>query len=71
MSETSSFVSVQYEVAAPFNGKTVHQINVNYYFAYRGRWIDVHISVIEPNSDDLEIIDDFGRSLKYGSGSGG
>jgi len=39
---------------------------VNYYFAYSGRWIDVHISIIAPSDQDSQVVTAFDRSLSYG-----
>jgi hypothetical protein len=36
------------------------------YFVYRGKWVDVHISVIVPTKEDEEIFAAFDRSLRYG-----
>ena len=65
VSERPAFVRVQYDLEIPFEGKKIRQRNVNYFFAYRGRWIDVHISVIEPTPQDQAIFDRFDSSLSY------
>jgi hypothetical protein len=39
--------------------------NINYYFAFRGKWIDVHVSVIQPTPADAAILDAFEASLDY------
>jgi len=67
MSEGQSFVRVQYDILAPFEGGQIRQRNVNYYFAFRDRWIDVHISVIKPTADDDALFAAFDKSLRYGS----
>ena len=40
--------------------------HVNYFFACRGRWMDVHISVAQPTAADEDIFRAFDRSLSYG-----
>jgi hypothetical protein len=57
------FVRVTYEIEAPFEGRTVHQKNANYYFAFRGTWVDVHVSVIEPEEGDDAVLQNFEKTL--------
>jgi hypothetical protein len=66
ISETSKYVRVQYDIVTEFQGKPIRQLNVNYYFAYSGEWIDLHISIIAPSQQDSEVIAAFDRSLSYG-----
>ena len=40
--------------------------NANYYFAFHGRWVDVHISKSMPAKDDAELFAAFEESLSYG-----
>ena len=70
MSETPRYVRVQYDVVVEFQGKPIRQTNVNYYFAFNGKWMDVHISMIAPTEGDAEVITAFDRSLDYGLGDG-
>ena len=39
--------------------------NVNYYFAFKGRWIDVHISKLPRGRDDEQIFAAFEKNLSY------
>lgn len=64
-SETSKFVSVQYDIVSEFRGKPIRSANINIYFVFRGKWVDVHVSIIEPTAADLAILDEFGKSLDY------
>jgi hypothetical protein len=64
-SETERFVRVQYDIVTDFEGKPIRQKNVNYYFAFKGRWIDVHISIIAPTEEDERIFRGFDESLSY------
>jgi hypothetical protein len=66
VAETPKFVRVQYDIETTFQGQKIHQRNVNYYFAYHGRWVDVHISIIEPAASDQAIFDRFDSGLSYG-----
>jgi len=66
MSETDKYVRVQYDIVAPLAGKPMRLKNVNYYFIFRGRWVDVHISVGEPAAADEMVFNTFDESLKYG-----
>jgi hypothetical protein len=57
---------VQYDIVSEFRGRPVRQRHVHYYVAFRGKWIDVHISIIEPSEEDAGIFAAFDRSLSYG-----
>ena len=46
-------------------GQPIRQRHVHYYFAFRGKWVDVHISIIVPSKEDEEIFAAFDRSLRY------
>jgi hypothetical protein len=65
VSDQPKFVRVQYDLETKFEGQTIRQRNVNYYFANRGKWIDVHISVIVPEPADQKIFDAFDAGLAY------
>ena len=65
-SNAAKYVRVQYDIVAELQGQPIRQRNVNYYIAYRGEWIDVHISIIEPTQDDAKIFAAFDTSLSYG-----
>jgi hypothetical protein len=65
VSERPAFVRVQYDLETKFEGQTIRQRNVNYYVAYRGRWIDIHISMVMPEPADQKIFDAFDAGLAY------
>lgn len=67
--ETAAYVRVQYDVVAEIGGKRFKQKNINYYSAFRGKWIDVHISIVEPTKDDESTVAAFDKSLRYGDRS--
>jgi hypothetical protein len=39
--------------------------NVNYYFAYKGRWVDLHISKLPFAKDDEKLFASFDQLLAY------
>ena len=55
------FVKVTYKVTV---GDTAG-INVNYYFAFQDRWIDLHVSRFPAAPDDAEKFAAFEKSLVY------
>lgn len=65
-SENPTYVRVQYDLVTEFEGKPIRSRNVNYYFTYRGKWTDVHISIVQPTKADEEVFAAFDRSLSYG-----
>jgi len=66
VSETSKYVRGQYDVVMEYQGKTIRHRNVNYYFVFNDKWVDVHISIIAPTEKDDAIFAVFDRSLSYG-----
>lgn len=62
ISNTDKFYRVEYDVTAG----TLAQHNVNYYFMFDGKWVDVHISITNPTKDDDAVIASFDKSLNYG-----
>jgi hypothetical protein len=65
--ETSKYVRGQYDIVMEYQGKTIRHRNVNYYFVFNDKWVDVHISIIAPTEKDAEIFAVFDRSLSYGN----
>ena len=65
--DTPKYVRVQYDIVTQFQGQPIRQRHVHYYFVYREKWVDVHISIIVPTKEDEEIFAAFDRSLRYGS----
>jgi len=61
-----TFVRVEYMLTVPAANGVVRDKNVNYYFEYRGRWVDVHISIADPRAEDDAIFAAFDQSLRYG-----
>ena len=65
-SDEARYVRVQYDIVTQFRGTPIRQRNVHYYVAFRAKWIDVHISIIEPTHEDAKIFAVFDASLSYG-----
>jgi hypothetical protein len=65
-SHTPEYYRVQYDIVTDLLGRAVRQKNVNYYLAFRGRWIDVHISIMEPVAGDEKVFAAFDKSLRCG-----
>ena len=63
--ETPEYVRVQYLSTLNFQGEPFRQKHVNYYFAFGGKWVDVHISIINATSSDESILKTFDQSLSY------
>jgi len=63
VSHTDAFYRVAYLTKS--EGAGGKQGNVNYYFVFAGRWVDLHISIVSPNQEDAEFIKRFDESLAY------
>jgi len=63
----ASYVRVQYDILADLGGRKLRMRNVNYYIAYGGKWVDVHISMVEPTAEDEQVFTDFDNSLHLGA----
>src|SRR5581483_11784692 len=66
ISERPSYSRVEYELLGEFGGKKFKQKSVNYYIAFGGKWVDVHISVIMPTPEDEVAFTTFDNTLTYG-----
>ena len=62
VSHTDKFYRVEYDIAEG----SVAQRNVNYYFKFDGKWVDVHISITNPTTDDEALVAKFDKGLNYG-----
>lgn len=62
MTKAANFVKVSYQMDMGNKTKGPH---VNYYFAFQGRWIDVHVSRFPPGDDDDRLLAAFEKSLTY------
>lgn len=60
------YCKVEYDVVATLSGQKVRQKNINFLFAYRGKWTDLHVSIVRPTQDDLRMLQEFENSLSYG-----
>jgi hypothetical protein len=66
ISETDTFVRVQYDSVSTVQGYTIRAKNVRYFFAFHGKWVDVHISTPATERDGESLIATFDKSLTYG-----
>ena len=66
-SETPRYVRVQYDIVVEFQGQSIRQRHVHYYFAFQQKWVDLHISIFAPTKADDDTFGAFDRSLRYGS----
>ena len=66
ISRTPTYHRVQYDCRGTYQGRPYLQRNVNYFFAFRGRWMDLHVSVLNPTGEGDGIFEGFDRSLNYG-----
>jgi hypothetical protein len=49
-------VQIMYLMEVPLDGRKYRNFNLNYVFARDGKWGDLHVSVLSPSSEDLEMI---------------
>ena len=61
-SENDRYARVQCDTRA----SGILQTHVNYYFAFRDKWVDVHISLADPTPEDQQIFETFDKTLRYG-----
>jgi hypothetical protein len=65
-SETPKYIRVQYIMVVEIVGRAYRQMHAHYYFALRGKWAEVHISVPEDTREDKEVLEVFDKSFAYG-----
>lgn len=65
-SETERYARIQYDIATSLQGMAFRLTNVHYYFIYRDKWVDVHISMGNPTPEDYQVFKTFDASLRYG-----
>lgn len=63
---TPNFYKIESDAEAKTQNETIRMRNVNYLFYYRGKWMDLHISILQPSSTDLAYLANFEKSLTYG-----
>ena len=71
ISSRGKYVRVQFDTRSERGGSRIQLRNVHYFFAYRGRWVDIHISVKEPSGGDEDIFRAFDETLAYGDSKSG
>jgi hypothetical protein len=67
VTKTAKFVKVAYRFDLGQADKDAKNRQVNYYFFFKDRWIDVHISKMPLAESDDKVFDAFERALAYDS----
>jgi hypothetical protein len=62
---TPRFCRLVYATENTIAGTRYVLMHVNLLFAARGKWVDVHASIVNPTEDDVAAIQRFGISLVY------
>lgn len=63
------FFKVSYRIRGEQRGIKFDVPNINLFFEYKGKWIDVHISKFPFKDSDQKVLDEFVKSLKYETAS--
>lgn len=71
VSSDPRYYRVELMVVFSFKGKNFKQKHVHYYFVFNRRWMDLHISILEPKPADEEVFRRFDRGLRYESVAAG
>jgi hypothetical protein len=61
----STYYKVVYDIEVPWKGELIRQHNINFLIAFRGKWTDLHVSVVNPTEADLKMLEAFEKSLGY------
>lgn len=56
---------VFYILSSKAGDRIVRQLNLNSLFVYGGKWVDVHLSVLNPVPEDAQRLAKFAASLKF------
>lgn len=46
-------------------GRPFEQLHINYYFIFQGKWMDLHVSMVNPTPEDLAFLATLEKSLRY------
>ena len=65
ISHTDKYYRVEYMISGEHEGQKVTQKNVNYYFVFNRKWMDLHISIVFPEPGDEETLRRFDAGFKY------
>lgn len=65
MKKEKTFVMVSYRIRGGQVGNKFDVPNINLFFEYKGKWIDLHISKFPFKDSDQKLLDAFVKSLKY------
>lgn len=61
----SHYCKVSYDLETTFEGSEIKQRNINFIFAYHQKWIDLHLSFVNPTEEDLKMLETFEQSFSY------
>jgi hypothetical protein len=56
---------VLYVLSHKAGDRIIRQLNLNSMFVYGGKWVDVHLSVVNPVAEDAQRLARFATSLKF------
>lgn len=57
---------VEYTIEGDFQGEHFTQGNINCYFVHEGKWVDLHVSYVQPTPADTAMLKKLAVSLAYG-----
>jgi hypothetical protein len=61
----ASYYRSSYKYSETVQGRSFEQLHINYYFVFQGKWMDLHISMVNPTKEDLDFLSEFEKSLRY------
>jgi len=64
-SHTDAYHRISYVVATTIQGEAVTQQNVRYYFVFAGKWVGIHLTIMNPTPEDAALVAAFDKGLVY------
>lgn len=61
----STYCKISYDFENTFQDAAIKQKHLYFLFAYHGRWANLHVSVSNPKSNDLQLLEKFEQSVNY------
>jgi hypothetical protein len=58
-------LQISYLVQAPLGGQTVRILNTHILFVYKGKWGDLHASIVQPNREDITMLIELSNRFEY------
>ena len=59
------YCKISYDLENTFQDAAIKQKHILFLFAYQGRWANLHVSVSNPNTNDLKLLEKFETSVSY------